>query len=333
MWDEAAEPVQMFNVTNIKESSFTEDFLDLQGKANALEVTFYDKDIDYASQTITLYTDDYDNDTTSINPGTKTYYGCTDRLSAIREGTYALNLSNSKSRTVTIDVDVDAIACKVGQVIAIQHRVPKWGLAGLRVKSVDTDANTITFTEKIQMTAGKTYAIMIRQIDEAAVKEVLNTVNVTCVAGTTDTIHLDGALSIAVNEGDLVNFGTTDNVCKLFRVISITRSAELRRQITAFEYNADIYNENYTDQTINNTKLQYGEAVTNLSVTQYNVVQNKTIICGIRATWNVPRGLMPGGRPRIEGPLAMCPKPTCLWMAGPGAGTDAAIDEARAPSL
>lgn len=71
--DAPGEPVQLFTVGNIITDKFKESFVSMKDRANAIEVSFPNKDKAYEKEVITVYADDYDESTEpGVTPG-KTY--------------------------------------------------------------------------------------------------------------------------------------------------------------------------------------------------------------------------------------------------------------------
>jgi len=87
VWDAISEPVQMFGMGNIIKGTFNEEFLPTNDRANAIEVTFTNKDKNYERDTVTVYGSDYDTDnddkTTQV-----TCNGITDYKQAYRYGKF-----------------------------------------------------------------------------------------------------------------------------------------------------------------------------------------------------------------------------------------------------
>ena len=57
-----SQPVQMFGMGNIISGTFKEEFLKQSDRANAVEVTFNNEDLDYQRDSLTVYSDTYDTD-------------------------------------------------------------------------------------------------------------------------------------------------------------------------------------------------------------------------------------------------------------------------------
>ncbi|QTX33204.1 hypothetical protein KAR29_04735 [Aminithiophilus ramosus] len=130
MWDGPSEPVQLFSVGNVLKDSFQEEFLSLTDRANAVEATFRNASKGYEQDTLTVYDEGFDREDNLANPTQIRLDGVTTFEQAYREAKYRLSLNKYILRTCTWVADVDAIACQVGDVVRLQHDVPRWGWGG-----------------------------------------------------------------------------------------------------------------------------------------------------------------------------------------------------------
>jgi len=119
-------PVQMFNMATIKAGSFSMNYLGFSDRANSVEVTYKDEDRNYETQTIAVYTDDYDTATTDRR-ASKRIYGCPDRDQAITEAAFLVNSTNNLIRVVKFEVDIHAMALQVGDLFYFSQSVTSWG--------------------------------------------------------------------------------------------------------------------------------------------------------------------------------------------------------------
>ncbi|MFZ2967915.1 MAG: host specificity factor TipJ family phage tail protein [Sulfuricurvum sp.] len=105
--------------------------------------------------------------------------------------------------------------------------------------TIATTANTnvVQLDREVTLNASTVYQLVIRQHDDTIV-----TVSITTNALTiTDVVPIP--LSVTLEDYDVFAFGETNRVTKLFRVISITRSSDQRRKISAIEYIPEVYND------------------------------------------------------------------------------------------
>ena len=253
-------PVQrfLFTMGNIIRDSFREDYLPLADRSNAIEVTYYDETLDYERQSIELYQHGFDESTDTVRKASITLYGCTSRDQAIRHGRFQLNKNRYLTNTVNFEADVDAIACTIGDIIDVSHDVPQWGYSGRFLNNLavysehwafsqpttingviasETDTVLMQIDRSVALFPGVEYGIAIRLKDDSR-----HTVSVSTDTFTeTDILPIPN--SIGIQRFDLYAFGTTNRVSKMFRVISISRSSDQRRKITAIEYIPEVYND------------------------------------------------------------------------------------------
>lgn len=282
--DRPSEPVHLYNVSNIEIGSFTETFMGSKDRANALEVTFANRDKDYQRDIAFVAGDGYDDLAIMSKPVQVTLNGITRYRQAYREAKYRLNLNKYLTRTVSFNVDIDAIACTVGDVILVQHDVPRWGIGG-RVESATT--NTVTLDKSVTLEPDKIYQIMIR----SSATDELVTKTVSTVSADGKTLTVADAFTTMPQPDDLFSFGEVDKVAKPFRVMNITRDGDLRRKITALEYVEAVYTEAADIPVIDYT-TGGGEfvEVTGLSAQELTFRQKDgTMVSQIRCKWYMPR--------------------------------------------
>ena len=291
--DAPGEPVQMFTVGNILTDKFKETFVGLKDRANAIEVTFTNKDKAYQKEIITAYADDYDG-TTEPNITQITLDGATTIDQAYREAKYRLRLNQYLQRTVEHSADIDAIACQINDVVLLAHDVPQWGYSG---RLLSATATTLQLDRKVTLKPGKSYAVAMQITNPAATTaqaaQSIVTVGVQAVANeiSTDTVTLTGSLAIVPQKWDLYSFGETSKVVKPFRVLNISRDQDLRRKITCLEYIEKIYTEATDTPDINYSALEVSlTEVTNVSTAEETYRQKDgTIVSNLNVSWEIPR--------------------------------------------
>jgi hypothetical protein len=145
-------PVQrfLFTMGNIAADSFNEEWLPSTDRANAVEVTYYDKDLEYTRQMVEIYADDYDTSEAEVNKSSVTLYGCTDRDYAIMYGKFLLKCNKLLTLTSSWDADVDAIGCIPGDSVIAAHDIPQFGESG---RIVSTGRNLLTYSEQFDNAA------------------------------------------------------------------------------------------------------------------------------------------------------------------------------------
>lgn len=231
-------PVQRFLFTtgNIVKDAYTEEFLAMDDRADAVEVTYYDAELDYSRQTVEIQTAGYDASDREVRKSSITLYGCTSRQQAANYGKFLLLCNRYLTLTATWDADADALACLPGDVVEVAHDVPQIGCSG---RVVAATANTVQLDQPVNIEAGKTYQVTVRHQDDDS-RETLAIGN---SPGTTDTLALTSSWTKIPAQYAVYSFGEVNRLTKLFRVLKITRSQDLRRRITAIEYVPEIYDD------------------------------------------------------------------------------------------
>lgn len=290
--DAPGEPVQLFTVGNILTDKFKETFVSLKDRANAIEVSFPNKNKAYEKEIITVYADDYE-EADEPNITQITLDGATTVEQAYREAKYRLRLNQHLVRTVEHSADIDAIACQINDVVLLAHDVPQWGFSGRLLEATTT---TLTLDREVTLEPGKSYAVALQVTNPAAQtsQEVQSLVTI-AVQGVaeemvTAVLTLASPLSTVPMKWDLYSFGETNKVVKPFRVLNISRDQDLRRKITCLEYIEDIYKE-----TADIPDINYSELATTVEVSQVSVAEETyrqkdgTMVSNLNVSWNIPR--------------------------------------------
>lgn len=242
--DRPGTPVQLFGIGNIVKDSFEIDYLREENRCNAIELSYYDEDNDYARQNILVHRQDYEeSDDTVMEPTQIDLIGCTRRDLAIYHAQYMLAGNQLLKKVVTFEVDVDALAAQAGDLIYVSHDVPQWGYSGRVVSSTN---NTVVIDRNVTMQPGTTYQIMIRhQTDvDADGYDDMETGTIAAVLVETTTATLTLAAGVWTNNpaaGAVYAFGASGALAGDYRIINISRAGDMTRKITALEYDEDVY--------------------------------------------------------------------------------------------
>ena len=272
-------PVQLFTVANIKGNSFSEIFQSTESRANAVEISFMNKEKDYERDVIPVYSEDYDEQDTLTSPTQIELMGCTSLQEAFKHGKYYLRCNKYEVRTVTIEAYADAIACTMGDIILIQHDVPEWGEGG---RIVDVNGQVITLDKQIDSTSGKNYQLLVRDNTTDSV----HTLTVTSVNGANVTVQE----AIYATADCMYAFGEVNKAAKPFRVLSIVKgNTDLTRKIEALEYYPEIYvSDDGQVPTINYASTIASEIVS-VALTSSLYSKDGAMLSKIGVTWQLPR--------------------------------------------
>ena len=280
-------PVQMFGMGNIIAGSFEESFLKISDRANAVEITFTNKDANYERDTVTVYGDTYNTDAEQ-KLAQATFNGITDYRQAYREGMYQLMCNKYQLCTVSFTASIDAIACTVGDVILVAHDVPKWAHSG-RVEEV----NGTSVKLPCELESGwqsNSYILQWRTVNDN-LYSVACTVNSSVDGWTMVTLASIPSESDPLQNGDIFDLAIANTGAKPFIVNSITRAQDFTRSIGCIEYADALFEENYNVPVIN-----YSEARNNVAqnVRGLNGVQEQycdaagTAHGRLSASWDMP---------------------------------------------
>lgn len=229
--DMPSDPVALISVGNIGLDSFEETFLPLEDRAGSIEADFlnFDKDLDRDKFTV-------------LNPDAPASWGNASlQLQGVikpseiwRHCRYYLATTQNLLRVVTVQMDVDSIAFTLGDVINMQHDVPMWGFGG---RIVAATSSTVTLDQEVTLTAGTTYSIMVRLLDNTLVERVISN-----PAGSYTTLTVSTPFSAIPSQYDPYAFGPIDTLVKPMRVNGIDPAGDLKRKITLTDYNATVWN-------------------------------------------------------------------------------------------
>lgn len=228
VYDYAGTPVQLFTVANIKKDSFKEEFQSRDQRANAVEISFLNKDKNYERDVLTVYGDDYDTAEQNVQPVQIELMGCTSLKQAYAFGRYKLRANKYEIRTVSFDAFVDAIACTIGDVILVQTDNTTWGAGG---RIVGVNGKELTLDQPIDIDYS---SVFVRDQDTDKIFE-------------TAIISIDGS---KVTVADATGFsadavyaaGKTGKIAKQFKVLAIEKGMDdATRTITGIEYYPELY--------------------------------------------------------------------------------------------
>lgn len=271
-------PVQgfMFGMGNILEDSFKEEFLPIADRANVIEVTYNDEDNDYEKTVVEVSNDTYDNELEE-NRISLNFVGCTNRAMGIKHAKYLLNCNRYLTNTASWESDVDALVCRFGDIVQVSHDVPQWGYSG---RVVSANSTSVILDRDVDMDSGKTYYLKIKHNSDNSIEER----QVVYSSESTEVLTLTSPFTVTPSQYDLYSFGEIGKVTKLMRIIRIgTSGNELRRTITAIEYNDGVYNDSGTITPV----LISDFGVTNLKCYDYiTYASDKTIKTVLHINWN-----------------------------------------------
>lgn len=229
-------PVQSFSfgMGNILKDSFSQSFLPILDRANVIEATYYDADLDYEPTIVEVSNNNYDS-VAEENRTSVTLVGFTNRQQAIKHCRYLLNCNRYLTEMVSIEADKDSLVCKYGDIVRVSHDVPQYGFSG-RIKSCTL--TTVTIDREVTMVSGKNYYIQLKDNENNIIEHYINN-----SLSTTDTLTFTTTLTEAYTKYDNYSFGEVGKASKLFRVLRISTASDMTRKLELLEYNEDVYND------------------------------------------------------------------------------------------
>lgn len=208
-------PVQLFSMGNIKKDSFNVDWLPADERANEVTVTYFDKEDFGKQKTVTVHSQRARDRGEHPKPSEMTLYGVDNLTQATREATLAINM-NILLKTVSFDAPLESIACTIGDVVAIQHDMPKWGTGGLLASG--STKTQLKLDRPVDFDAEGTYVAMVRHDKVVQWTSEIGTVlgntvflgfgfNVNSISRYRRLIHVASGRDIAVIEPVIDSFG------------------------------------------------------------------------------------------------------------------------------
>ena len=233
-WLREQSPVQLFAMSNIIEGSFTCDYQTPELDANYWEIQFRNRDNDW-EQDFIAYPDPDIEEGEPYRPHTTSMYGITRVAEALRSAKFRCKSNRHITKKITFRAGIDAIACEPYDVISVQHDLPAWGAGG---RVVSGSSNSITLDKTVTVYAGCTYEVTVRHEDDT-----IETSTVQDAAGTYSTLTISPSWDTSPAENEVWVFGRQNILTKQFLVTDIKQSGDLEAEITAVEYNADVYDD------------------------------------------------------------------------------------------
>jgi hypothetical protein len=231
--DQAGTPSQLFSMGNILEGTFGVTWPDLSKRAGSIEITFFDETNNYGSVTFLIRGTDW----ATREPLRMTLYGTTGYDQAYRIGRYFLSCNEILTTVVEIEVGVSELQVGVGDVVRVQHDVPKWWGQGGQVVSWSGDDNAVTLDRTLTLVAGRGYTLYVKH----GATDVVGVMSVTGTGVASDVITLPTPWGTDPAPNDVWAIEEATGEIPLFRVTETSRTSELTKRLTLLEYDADVY--------------------------------------------------------------------------------------------
>lgn len=243
---------QIFSMGNIISGTFSESVKSIKEKFNTIEVTYYDKDNNY-KQDIVVVEDEENIELVGVKKQAIRVF-VNDEEHALMFGRYTLKQSKLINKVISFQVAVDGVICQPGDVISVLHDNNSFSRSG-RVLSYDNTTGKITIDCDMFVELNKIYEIVIRLSDDTIIrKTLLNTSN-----QTTREIFVDNTFVLDPANYDIFSIYEVFQKEKQYRVSSLKRNEDLNIELSAVEYNADVFAEQIDIVTINEENI-YNES-------------------------------------------------------------------------
>lgn len=278
IYDNAKTVKGLFNAANSK--NVTVQYISNADIASEIEIQFSDKNISYEMNSISIQDADAMATNVRSNKTTKQIKGITSEEEALVAGRYLLATSKFLRRMITLDADIESITQTVGDLIAVQTDVTQYGIGGLVSSKL---GNAVVLDNNIQLEYGVTYTLKIKNHLTDIIKDYIFTpsresqasytfddsAGLTLGVLTFDDFDLvifeesDNYLytnTLLVTDGyeilkeDRYSFGLQGSDSILCTILTIDRSGDLTRKITAIEYNESILDFNYDNDMLQRVK-------------------------------------------------------------------------------
>lgn len=152
-------PVQLFSMTNIKKNSMNLEWLSMDDRANQITVTYADRDDFGKQKSVTVLQERARLRGDHPKSTEMQLFGVDNAEQANREATLAMNM-NVLYQTVSFEAPIESIACTLGDVIAVQHDMPKWGQGGLL--EAGSTSTKLNLDHQVEFDRDGEWVVMVR---------------------------------------------------------------------------------------------------------------------------------------------------------------------------
>lgn len=238
--EKPSDPVPLFSDGNNREETFNLEFIRKDDRPDIYEIEFINSGRDWQRDKVRIVSALY-NPSTEVPKIEKLFlWGCTSEDVARRYGLLRMQMNDKLNRLINVEEDVDAINCQVGDVVVAQSGSNKLTFGGrLGTQTGGGPWTTVTIDQEINL-ASATFSgnctLWIRQNDDTLLERT-----VTGPFDTdTDTINISASVS-GIAAGDVWMIGRASGDVHEYRITAIERSEDSNMQISALEYNPDVY--------------------------------------------------------------------------------------------
>ncbi|MEW6314123.1 MAG: phage tail protein [Pseudomonadota bacterium] len=153
-------PVAMFTMRNIVRGSFKLEYLTpSEETADAVDVSYFDRAVWQPRTVRAALAGSAEQVVAKVQ-----LTGVTERDQAWREGMYMAAANRYRRRLVTFSTEMEGFIPSRGDLIAVQHDMPKWGQGG-EITAWDAGTLTATTSEPLDFSAGGNHYLVFRKRD------------------------------------------------------------------------------------------------------------------------------------------------------------------------
>jgi predicted phage tail protein len=271
--DKPETPGYLFNMGNIIAGSFKHTFGSEKQKPNVMDLDFANQNNYYTREEREV--DDQEAYILSKPRHVRkiSMLGATRESQIYREGRFHLRAAQLQDQSISFNAMIDAIPCLPGDLIKFQHDVNAWGKGGRVMAST---INSITLDQEVEVVAGKTYVVTVRQPGAVSGTEMLETRIVSNTAGFYNVLNTTVDFSSVPAIFSPYAFGETDIEAVPFRITRLTANPNNEVSVEASLYDSNCYSDTGivlpepVYSTLPNPNLV--ESVTNLAVSEGGIV-------------------------------------------------------------
>lgn len=159
--DQPDVPVQMFTMGNIVADSFQENWLQIDDRANQVEIQIADSTRYWRTDNPLVYMDPANQDAGAVIKNVRIDgKGITLPAQAWHAARFRERNNQFLLRSGSFKCDVDAIACRPGNLVILQHDIPQWGFGG-RTLPGSTAAAILVDRNDLAFVAGTSYSLVV----------------------------------------------------------------------------------------------------------------------------------------------------------------------------
>lgn len=234
--DQAKNISQLFTMSSISE--YTQSRSSRTEVPNTYEIQFLDKNNGYETTILSVEDPDFQADPT-IEQRSKTiqFRGVTDEKQVRSLTKYALYSGKLARTFVSFKTFSQGLRTMVGDVIGVQHDVPRWGEAGRVISCTDeVDFYRLELADEITLVGGYSYQVCLARAGKDP-----EFADVISESGVSNFIDIAKTLTFVPEKNDEFIVGLTTNTVKAFRVLSLKRDTDEKVEVSAVEYTSALF--------------------------------------------------------------------------------------------